>query len=787
MLHRIARLAIAAPRRVLLAAVTLAIVAAIFGIPVGKALSAGGFDDPSSESSEADGLLADRFHQGDMKVLIAVTSDRGVQSDTARAAGADIVAKLEQSPHVADVTSPWTVSSDAAGSLISKDGKTGLIIAGITGDDNAAQRYAETLDEELTQDRDGVTVRFGGPAAVYAQISRQTEHDLLSMEAIAIPLSFLVLVWVFGGLPCAAVPLMVGILAIVGTMAVLRAVASFTDVSIFALNLSVAMGLALAIDYTLLLVSRFRDELAAGEERDTALVRTMVTSGRTVVFSAVTVGLAMLPMALFPMYFLKSFAYAGVAVVSFAALAAIVVTPAAIVVFGPRLDALDLRRLTWRSRKRTALPPAMVRCGRHRIPDRSCPDPAVEDSFWFRSANVVIRHSVPITIVVVAVLVLAGTPFLGLKWGSPDDRVLATTASARQVGDRIRDDFAMDVADNVTVVIRDAARVGDQELADYAARLSQVPNVLSVSAPAGAFAGGTLVGPATGPTGVADGSAFLTVASSAPLYSAASNRQLDQLHQVPTPGGTRVVLTGDAQTNRDNGDAVTSRLPLVLGLIGAVTFVLLFLLSGSVVIPLKAILLNVVSLTAAFGAIVWFFQEGHLGGFGTTATGTLSAAMPVLLFCIAFGISMDYEVFLVSRIREYWLASDQTPAANDESVALGLARTGRVITAAAVIMSISFAALAAADVSFMRMFGVGLTLAILVDATIIRTILVPALMHLMGKTNWWAPKHLVRLHDRIGLSESAPRRNDEIGASRDVFGQMKDCNQAAAGAAEPRR
>ena len=385
-------------------------------------------------------------------------------------------------------------------------------------------------------------------------------------------------------------------------------------------------------------------------------------------------------------------------------------------------------------------------------------DPAVEDAFWYRSANVVIRHSVPITVAVVALLVLAGTPFLGLKWGSPDDRVLAATASARQVGDQVRDEFAVDVMTDVAVVLPDAARVSDQDLADYAARLSRVPDVTSVSSPAGAFIDGTLVGPGTGAGGLSEGSALLTVASAAPLYSAASDSQLDQLHQVPAPAGAQVLLTGDAQMNRDNAHAVTSRLPLVLGLIGAVTFVLLFLLSGSLVIPLKALLLNVLSLTAAFGAIVWLFQEGHLGGFGTTATGTMSAAMPVLLFCIAFGISMDYEVFLVSRIREYWLASDRTQAANDESVALGLTRTGRVITAAAVLMSISFAALAAANVSFMRMFGVGLTLAILVDATIIRTVLVPALMHLMGRLNWWAPKPLARLHDRIGLRESAPGR-----------------------------
>ena len=250
--------------------------------------------------------------------------------------------------------------------------------------------------------------------------------------------------------------------------------------------------------------------------------------------------------------------------------------------------------------------------------------------------------------------------------------------------------------------------------------------------------------------------------STAPLFSDASETQLDRLHAVTPPDGQPVQLTGVAQVNRDSSEAITSRLPMVLGIIGVITFVLLFLLTGSVVLPLKALVLNVLSLTAAFGALVWIFQEGHLGALGTTPTGTLVANMPVLLFCIAFGLSMDYEVFLVSRIREYWLKSGDAgrrsthaPACdNDESVALGLARTGRVVTAAALLMSISFAALIAAQVAFMRMFGVGLTLAVIADATLVRMLLVPAFMHLLGRWNWWAPKPLARLHERIGVSES---------------------------------
>jgi RND superfamily putative drug exporter len=252
------------------------------------------------------------------------------------------------------------------------------------------------------------------------------------------------------------------------------------------------------------------------------------------------------------------------------------------------------------------------------------------------------------------------------------------------------------------------------------------------------------------------------VRSTAPLFSEASEAQLDGLHAVQGPGGHQTMFAGTAQVNRDSVDAITSRLPVVLGLIGVIMFVVLFLLTGSMAIPLKALALNVLSLSAAFGAMVWIFQDGHLGGLGTTATGILVANIPVLLFCIAFGLSMDYEVFLVSRIREFWLTSAQTRAdgislaphlRSDESVALGIARTGRVVTAAAVVMSISFAALIAAQVSFMRMFGLGLTLAILVDATLVRMVLLPAFMHVMGEWNWWAPKWMTKLHNRIGLEE----------------------------------
>lgn len=740
MLQGIARLAIAAPRRIIAVAVLVMVGTAIFGIPVTNSLTAGGFRDPTSQSWQASRLLADKFGQGDMQMIIAVSSDTGAQSEAARSVGTDLVGQLKSQPFVTEVLSAWTAPPQAASALFSEDGKTGLIVAGISGGENDAPKHAKMLADQLVHARNGVTVTAGGDAMTYVQVNDQSKRDLLVMESIALPLSFVVLVWIFGGLLAAALPLAVGGFAILGSMAVLRTITFVTDVSIFALNLTTALGLALAVDYTLLIVSRFRDELADGAGREGALVRTMATAGRTVLFSALTVALSLVSMVLFPMYFLKSFAYAGVAVVAFAAVAAVVVTPAAIVLLGDRLDSLDVRR--W-FRKVLGRPKPVLR--------------RVEENFWYRWTKFVLRQAIPIGTAIIALLLVLGAPFLDVKWGFPDDRVLPQTAPSRQVGDEMRTGFAVDALTDVIVVIPDVVGVTSTELDRYAARLSQVFDVSSVSSPGGTFIDGVLVGPPSAATRLKDGSAFMTIGSTAPLFSQASEAQLDRLHAVTTPGGRDVQLTGRAQINRDSSEAVTSRLPIVLSLIAAIAFVLLFLLTGSLVLPLKALLLNVLSLTASFGALVWIFQDGHLGAFGTTATGTLVANIPVLLFCIAFGLSMDYEVFLVSRIRESWLASGKTRADNDEAVALGLARSARVVTAAALLMSISFAVLIASQVSFMKMFGVGLTLAVLVDATLVRLVLMPAFMRVLGRANWWAPAPLERLLQRLDISESGDR------------------------------
>jgi putative drug exporter of the RND superfamily len=721
MLERLARLALRAPKQIIAAAALILVAVAVFGLPVAKSLASGGFNYAGSESNRARVILLDRFGQGDMRLLVAVSSDQGVGDPAAQSVAKQIEATLNDSADVTGVTSAWTLAPAAAAPLISEDRKTGLVVAALRADDDDVARVAKRVADRLPRGRDGVVVRLGG-AAMFAEMNEQAQRDVATMDMIAIPLSFLALVWVFGGVVAASLPVAVGVFAVLGSFAVLRAVTFFTDVSVFAMNLAASTGLALAIDYTLLILSRYRDEITAGATAEDALVRTMTTAGRAVVFSALTVALSMSAMALFPMYFLRSFAYAGVAVVAFALLASLVCAPAAIALLGRRLDALDVGRLA-----RTVL----GRPAANRRP--------VQQSFWYRNTHFVMRHAAVVCAGVVTLLILLGAPFLNARWGFPDDRVLPSTASSRQVGDLVRSEFGTDPLAEVRIVVPDISGASAQQLEGYAAALSRVADVAAVSSPTATYISGTPVGPPVSPAGVASNSAFYTLRSGAALFSDASEAQLKSLHAVPTPAGRPVLFGGIAQDSDDIVSAVMSRLPLVLSVIAAVTFALLFVVTGSAVLPIKALVLNVLSLTAMFGAMVWIFQYGHLGGLGSTATGTLSINVPVLMFCVAFGLSMDYEVFLLSRIREYWLASGRNRRDNDESVALGLARTGRVVTAAALLMAIVFAGLSTARISFLQMFGVGLTVAVLMDATVVRMLLLPALMRILGRANWWAP------------------------------------------------
>ncbi|MBF5000890.1 MMPL family transporter [Nocardia sp. BSTN01] len=734
MLTRIARLATRYPKRVLLAALALALICGGFGATVTAHLQAGGFTSDKAESTRAAQLVADQFNGAQPNLVLLVHADEGVESAAARAVGADIAARLGSRSDTVGVRSYWTSPPQLAAALRSTDGKSALVMAYLTGGDDKAQRTAGEIASTLPVSTPGVTVRAGGIAAVYHDVNTQVTKDLAMAEGIAVPLTAIVLILVFGSVIAASLPLAVGIFAILCTLAILRSFTLFTDVSIYALNMTTALGLALAIDYSLFIVSRYREELSAGSGHEAAAVRAVQTAGRTVLFSALTVALALAVLSVFDMYFLKSFAYAGVAVVAAAAIASIVILPAALVLLGDRINSWNLRVAI---RKLLGRPEPTSR------PER--------ESGWYRTVTWVMRRALPVSVAIIAVLLAVGAPFLGVKFGYPDDRVLPTGSTSRAVGDELRAEFPAVNSGTGTTIVLPGAPSEPQAISGYATALSKVEGVNAVLSSSGVYVSGARMGGAA-PGMANDSGQYLTVTSAFDPYSPQAKDQLQALRDVPAPAPA--LFGGAAAMNVDSLNALGQRLPLAIALIALATFVVLFLFTGSVVLPLKAVVINSLSLTAMFGMMVWIFQEGHFSGLlGFTPTGFLVPTMPILMFCLAFGMSMDYEVFLLSRIREAWLASDRTAADNDRSVAIGVARTGRIVTAAALLMAIVLGAMITAKVSFMQMFGLGLTITVLADATVIRMLLVPALMRLMGRGNWWAPGPLARWHERFGLTE----------------------------------
>jgi RND superfamily putative drug exporter len=738
MLTALANVGIRAPKRVLGIAFLLLVTAGIFGVSAARQLSAGGFTDPHSPSTRANDVLSRQFHAGDTNLVLEVIAPGGVNSGAARARGGALTRDLSRTRYVSQVNSYWTAPPAQAAGLASRDGTRALVVARVAGDDSTAPSRAADIVAPLVGDHGGVTVRAGGQAVANQQVGDHVSRDLAVAEAVAVPLTTIALIWVFGSVLAALLPLAIGITSIVGTMAVLRLLAGVTDVSIYALNMTTALGLALAIDYSLFVVSRYREEVRGGLRPDEAVRRAMQTAGRTVLFSALTVALSLSAMLVFPLYFLRSFAYAGVAVVALATVAALVLLPALLTLLGTRVDAWDLR--VW-VRRRLARPEPV-------------PQP-VTAGFWYRFAHAVMRRALPVGLFVVAVLVLLGLPFRNAHFGYPDDRVLPTSASSHQVGTDLRGQFAANASSDIRVVVTHlenrAAAVGS-----YAERLSRIDGVTAVTAADGTYRSGRRVA-AGDPDLRRHQSTYLVVRNNEDAQSARAKSILAAVRSTPAPWP--VLLTGATAEDADSLHALGSALPWAALIIVLATFVVLFLFTGSVILPLKALVLNVLSLSATFGAMVWVFQEGHLHWLfpDLTVTGYLTPAMPPLMFCLAFGLSMDYEVFLLSRIRESWLASDRSPGANTEAVALGLGRTGRIVTAAALLMAIVFAAIATSSVAFMMLFGTGLTLAVVMDATVVRGTLVPAFMRLAGRWNWWAPAPLTRLHSRIGLSEDGPR------------------------------
>jgi RND superfamily putative drug exporter len=577
-----------------------------------------------------------------------------------------------------------------------------------------------------------------------ADITGQVTTDLATAESIAIPLTLALLVLVFGAVVAGLLPLLVGGIAIAATFAVLSVLAEVTDVSIFALNLTTALGLGLGIDYSLLIVSRFREELAAGRSTAEAVDVTLRTAGRTVIFSAATIAAALSALLVFPLYFLRSFAYAGTAVVAVAALASVVTLPALLVVLGPRVDALRVRR-------RVVTPPVSTGS----ISTGSASAGLVSSGFWSRLASFVMRRPVIAGLPVVALLLTMGLPFLHVNFGLPDDRALPAAASqARQVGDVLRAEFTSQDSASVDVVL--TGTTTSTAVGDYAVRLSRLADVARVDAATGTYVAGRQVAPA--PAGSAAGSAAgspLTVGSSTRLtvvpsvdpYGDAAQALVGHVRDAAAPGA--VLVGGPTASLVDVKATIGQRLPLAGALIALTTFVLLFLFTGSVVLPLKALVINAVSLVGVLGVMVLIFQDGHLSSLLGFTAAPLSITMPLLMFCVAFGLSMDYEVFLLGRIKEMHDAGADTTTA----VAAGLERTGRIVSTAAALLAITFFAFVSSKVSFIQMFGLGTGIAIVLDATLVRGVLVPSLMRIMGRANWWAPAPLRRFYERFGLSD----------------------------------
>ncbi|WTW95850.1 MMPL family transporter [Streptomycetaceae bacterium NBC_01309] len=724
MFERIAELAIRRARLILVVAVAAVALMGAAGAGAFGKLQGGGYDDPASASSRAAEVVEKKFGGETNLVLLVRPTDGAVDAPAARNSAQALVAELRKEPDLDNVIAYWDADNP---DLRSEDGSQALVLAHVKGDETTRDKKADGVIDRYTGTYAGtLDVRAGGAAAVGSEMGTQAGKDLLLAESIAIPLTLLLLLVVFGSLTAALLPLAIGVIAIVGTFAELFVLGSVTDVSIFAVNLTTALGLGLGIDYALLMVSRFREQLAAGASVDDAVRRTVATAGRTIAFSAATVAAALAALLVFPQYFLRSFGYAGVGVVAIAAVSTLFVMPALFVVLGHRVNS---GRMPWAKRQR----------------------PAGRTPLWGRLARTVMRRPALTALPVLAVLLLAASPLLGVTFGTPDERVLAEGAESRDVSSALRGNFAGNDDAAVHVVIDRA--VPDADLRSYAVALSGLDGVVRVETATGTYSGGqpAATGPAQDFLGRSDAQQ-LNVVSSLPPKSDAAQDLVGEVRGMAPPPGTKPLVGGTDAVLVDAKDSIADRLPLAIALVALTTFLLLFLFTGSIVQPLRALVLNLISLAATLGVMTWIFQDGNLSGLLGFTAQPMEVSMTVLMFCIAFGLSMDYEVFVTSRIKELHDAGED----NESAVVHGLGHTGRIVSAAAALLAVSFFAFGTAKLSFMQMFGLGSGLAILIDAVAVRGVLVPAAMRLLGRSAWYAPPFLRRFHDRYGLSESGP-------------------------------
>ncbi|MGW5428528.1 MMPL family transporter [Streptomyces sp. NPDC004059] len=725
---RYTRLVTARPRLSLLVALVLTALAVLAGSGVADRLGSGGWEDPAAESTYATKALEREFPDSQPNLLLLVDSGRASVDDPQVAAEArDLAGRLAGEKGVTGVGSYWQSGSPA---LRAKDGHEALIAARITGDDNAMGRTLDRIAPHFRGTHGPVQVKLGGIVAVRHEMQTIIKEDLARAEMIALPITLVLLVMVFGSAIAALLPLGIGIVAILGTNAVLRGLTAFTDVSVFALNLTTALGLGLAIDYALFIVRRFREELSTGATPSTAVGTTLRTAGRTVLFSALTVAVSLAAMMVFPQYFLRSFAYAGIAVVLLAAAAALILLPAALVLLGHRVNSLDLRRLF----------------RRRRDPERAEAATGTTGTTWARAAGLVMRRAPLFALGTTVLLVTLGLPFLGVKFGTADDRQLPSTAESHVVQEHIREGFPGSPGGGLEVLAEGRATAA--QYASYKQQVAALPEVARVDGPL-----------------VEGDAAYFTVQPKGEAVDDPAQRLVGDIRALHTPFDTKV--TGTAAVLVDTKHAIAQRLPWAAAFIAVVTLLLVFLLTGSVLIPVQAVVLNALSLTAMFGAVVWVFQDGHLSGaLGFTSSGSIETTLPVLMFCVAFGLSMDYGVFLLSRIKEEY---DRT-GDHDAAVRHGLQRTGGLITAAAVILAVVMVAIGTSRVTNTKMLGLGIALAVLMDAMVVRSLLVPAIMRLTGRATWWAPAPLRRLHERFGLSEgehpAPPKGRDQPQTAR---------------------
>lgn len=690
-------------RWVLLGAVVFFVAAALYGGNVASYLAPYGAKDPDTESIQTDDdLEASGYHPATVVVLV---EDLDVTKPQGQRRLAALQSKIDSDPAVEGSTG-WlqTRSED----FVSSGGDaTYLAVKLKATEDGQLQDDAEHISELLA---DEPKVLVGGSALGQKQVNNQIEEDLRRAEILVFPLLFLLSLLFFRSLIASALPLLIGAIAIVGTWLMLRAVNEAVSISVFALNLTIGLGLGLAIDYSLFIVSRYREEIEKHGAGKKALVRTLQTAGRTVLFSAVTVSAALASLIVFPQRFLYSMGIGGSLVALFAALISLLVLPAILAVLGERVNSLAPKFLQRRAAREAT---------------------TNTNGFWYRLAKWEMLRPVLVAGACTVLLLFLASPFLKIKFGDVDAQVLPKSASARQVDDFIRAEFPPYRDTPVRVVVDGG---GPEASRSVATEISRLPDVVKVYPPQPVGSAGTLI-------------------EAVSRYPSTDGRSADLVHQIrdlPEPPGASVRVTGASARFVDFQHSLVAHLPIAGAIIIVSTLLVLFLMTGSVVLPVKQLLLNILNLAAVFGILVWIFQEGHLQGLlDFESQGNIEQTIPILLFAVSFGLSTDYGVFLFSRIKE---ARDEG-ATDSDAVAIGLERTGRIITSAALLFAIAIGAFATSQIIFIKLNGVGGALSVLIDATIIRALLVPSLMALLGQWNWWSPRWLRRIYWRFGVSE----------------------------------